>query len=56
LFADLARQDGRHPSAPAEVVGTIMVLQALQGLSDTGRSGPVDQCRHDRFIVSVKAP
>jgi hypothetical protein len=34
LFADVARQGGGHPSAPAEVVATVMVLQALEGLSD----------------------
>jgi Transposase domain (DUF772) len=34
LFADLARQAGGHPSVPAEVVATVMVLQALEGLSD----------------------
>jgi IS5 family transposase len=34
LFADLARQSGGHPSVPAEVVATVMVLQALEGLSD----------------------
>jgi len=34
LFADLARQRGGHPSVPAEVVASVMVLQALEGLSD----------------------
>jgi Transposase DDE domain/Transposase domain (DUF772) len=34
LFADLVRQGGGHPSVPAEVVATVMVLQALEGLSD----------------------
>src|SRR5215218_6547620 len=34
LFADLARQGGGHPSVPAEVIATVMVLQALEGLSD----------------------
>jgi hypothetical protein len=34
LFADVARQGGGHPSVPAEVVATVMVLQALEGLSD----------------------
>jgi hypothetical protein len=34
LFADLARQAGGHPSVPAEVIATVMVLQALEGLSD----------------------
>jgi hypothetical protein len=34
LFADLARQTGGHPSVPAEVIATVMVLQALEGLSD----------------------
>jgi hypothetical protein len=33
-FADLARQGGGHLSVPAEVVATVMVLQALEGLSD----------------------
>ncbi len=34
LFADLTRQGGGHPSVPAEVVASVMVLQALEGLSD----------------------
>jgi Transposase DDE domain/Transposase domain (DUF772) len=34
LFADLDRQGGGHPSVPAEVVATVLVLQALEGLSD----------------------
>jgi hypothetical protein len=34
LFADVIRQGGGHPSVPAEVVATVMVLQALEGLSD----------------------
>jgi Transposase DDE domain/Transposase domain (DUF772) len=34
LFADLTRQGGGHPSVPAEVIGSVMVLQALEGLSD----------------------
>jgi Transposase domain (DUF772) len=34
LFADLARQSGGHASVPAEVIATVMVLQALEGLSD----------------------
>jgi len=34
LFADLTRQGGGHPSVPAQVVATVMVLQALEGLSD----------------------
>jgi hypothetical protein len=36
LFADVTRQGGGHPSVPAEVVATVMVLQALEGLSDRG--------------------
>jgi hypothetical protein len=34
LFADVARRGGGHASVPAEVVATVMVLQALEGLSD----------------------
>jgi hypothetical protein len=34
LFADVARQGGGHPSVPAEVIAAVMVLQALEGLSD----------------------
>jgi Transposase DDE domain/Transposase domain (DUF772) len=34
LFADVARHGGGHPSVPAEVIATAMVLQALEGLSD----------------------
>ena len=33
-FADLTRQGGGHPSVPCEVVASVMVLQALEGLSD----------------------
>jgi len=33
-FADLTRQGRGHPSVPAEVVASVMVLQALEGLSD----------------------
>ena len=33
-FADLTRQGPGHPSVPAEVVASVMVLQALEGLSD----------------------
>jgi IS5 family transposase len=33
LLADVVRRGG-HPSVPAEVVATVMVLQALEGLSD----------------------
>ena len=34
LFADLTRRGGGYRSVPAEVVATVMVLQALEGLSD----------------------
>jgi IS5 family transposase len=34
LFADVTRLGGGHPSVPAEVIATVMVLQALEGLSD----------------------
>jgi Transposase DDE domain/Transposase domain (DUF772) len=34
LFADLTRHGGGHPSVPAEAIATVMVLQALEGLSD----------------------
>src|SRR5215218_4127362 len=34
LFADVVRHGGGHPSVPAEVVASVMVLQALEGLSD----------------------
>jgi hypothetical protein len=34
LFADLVVQGRSHPSVPTQVVATVMVLQALQGLSD----------------------
>jgi Transposase domain (DUF772) len=36
LFADVTRQGGGHLSVPAEVIATVMVLQALEGLSDRG--------------------
>jgi hypothetical protein len=34
LFADVTRLGGGHPSVPAEVIATVVVLQALEGLSD----------------------
>jgi Transposase domain (DUF772) len=34
LFADVTRHGGGHASVPAEVIATVMVLQALEGLSD----------------------
>jgi hypothetical protein len=34
LFEDLIRQGGGHPSVPPGVIATVMVLQALEGLSD----------------------
>jgi hypothetical protein len=34
LFADLVVQRRSHPSVPTQVVATVMVLQALEGLSD----------------------
>ena len=34
LFADLVVQGRSYPSVPAEVIATVMVLQALEGLSD----------------------
>jgi hypothetical protein len=34
LFADVTRHGGGHLSVPAEVIATVMVLQALEGLSD----------------------
>jgi hypothetical protein len=34
LLADVVRLGGGHPSVPAEVIATVMVLQALEGLSD----------------------
>jgi Transposase domain (DUF772) len=33
-FADLTRQGRGHPSVPAEVITSVLVLQALEGLSD----------------------
>ena len=63
LFADLARQGGGHPSVPAEVVATVLVLQALEGRSDgeaisalrgaipAGRS-PVGCARTTRGVTS----
>jgi Transposase domain (DUF772) len=33
-FADLTCQGRGHPSVPAEVVASVLVLQALEGLSD----------------------
>jgi hypothetical protein len=50
LFADVARQGGGHPSVPAEVVATVMVLQALEGLSDR------EAISAERLTVSRLAP
>jgi hypothetical protein len=33
-FGDLTRQGWGHPSVPGEVIASVMVLQALEGLSD----------------------
>jgi Transposase DDE domain/Transposase domain (DUF772) len=33
-FVDLTRQGAGHPSVPTEVVASVLVLQALEGLSD----------------------
>lgn len=58
LFADLF-PSGRRPSVPADVIATVMVLQALEGLSDrqavrrleaVGRAG----ARHHRVAVHVQ--
>jgi hypothetical protein len=45
LLADLTRQGGGHPSVPAEVIATVMVLQALEGLSDR-EAGSAFAARH----------
>ena len=37
-LVDLTRQGRGHPSVPAEVLASVMVLQALEGLSDGRRS------------------
>jgi hypothetical protein len=34
LVADVSRHGGGHPSVPAEVIATVMVLRALEGLGD----------------------
>src|SRR5207245_7531586 len=34
LFADLFLSDRGRPSVPADLIATVMVLQALEGLSD----------------------
>jgi hypothetical protein len=39
-LVDLTRQGRGHPSVPAEVVASVMVLQALEGLSDREAASP----------------
>jgi hypothetical protein len=39
MFADLFSSDRGRPSVPAEVIATVMVLQALEGLSDRDAVG-----------------
>ena len=39
LFADLFRSGRGRPSVPADVIATVMVLQALEGLSDRDAAG-----------------
>ena len=39
LFADLFPSERGRPSIPADVVATVMVLQALEGLSDRDAIG-----------------
>src|SRR5215207_2275198 len=48
LFADLFPSGRGRPSVPADVVATVMVLQALEGLSDR------DACRQLRTSISWK--
>lgn len=44
MFSDLFASGRGRPSVPADVVATVMVLQALEGLSDRGA---VDALRTD---------
>jgi IS5 family transposase len=39
LFADLFASDRGRPSVPGDVIATVMVLQALEGLSDRDAAG-----------------
>jgi Transposase domain (DUF772) len=39
LFADLFESGRGRPSVPADVIATVMVLQALEGLSDRDAIG-----------------
>jgi IS5 family transposase len=48
LFADLFPSGRGRPSVPADVIATVMVLQALEGLSDR------DACRQLRNSISWK--
>ena len=48
MFADLFPSDRGRPSVPADVVATVMVLQALEGLSDK------DACRQLETNISWK--
>ena len=41
MFADLFGSGRGRPSVPAEVVATVMVLQALEGLSDRDAVRPL---------------
>src|ERR671931_2614102 len=43
LFADLFPSERGRPSIPADVVATVMVLQALEGLSDREAAAQLKQ-------------
>lgn len=51
LFADLFPSERGRPSIPADVVATVMVLQALEGLSDRGAA----RALRDRISWKVAA-
>jgi len=48
MFADLFSSDRGRPSVPADVIATVMVLQALEGLSDR------EACRQLETNISWK--
>jgi hypothetical protein len=41
MLADLFPSGRGRPSIPAEVAGTVLVLEGLEGLSDRRRPGPL---------------
>jgi hypothetical protein len=59
LFSDLFRSNRGWPSIPGDVVASVIVLQALEGLSDSEAARPADGSRRpvvQQCPSSVTAP